>query len=35
MPSSPWPGAARVAVMLTFDFDARSLWLARERDVRR
>lgn len=25
-----WPGGARIAVMLTFDFDAESLWLARD-----
>jgi hypothetical protein len=30
MPASPWPGDARVAVMLTFDFEAESLWLARD-----
>ena len=30
MASSPWPGGARIAVMLTFDFDAESLWLARD-----
>lgn len=24
--SVKWPGGARVAVMLTFDFDAESLW---------
>ncbi len=28
--SSPWPRGARCAVMLTFDFDAESLWLARD-----
>ena len=22
-----WPGAARCAVMLSFDFDARTLWI--------
>lgn len=27
---SPWPKGARCAVMLTFDFDAESLWLARD-----
>lgn len=25
-----WPGGARVAVMLTFDFDAETLWLSRD-----
>jgi peptidoglycan/xylan/chitin deacetylase (PgdA/CDA1 family) len=25
-----WPGGAQVAVMLTFDFDAETLWLARD-----
>jgi peptidoglycan/xylan/chitin deacetylase (PgdA/CDA1 family) len=25
-----WPGGARIAVMLTFDFDAESIWLARD-----
>lgn len=30
MASSPWPRGARIAVMLTFDFDAESLWLARD-----
>ena len=29
--SSPWPKGARCAVMLTFDFDAETLWLARDR----
>ena len=29
--SSPWPNSARCAVMLTFDFDAETLWLARDR----
>src|SRR3989442_9981635 len=29
-PSSPWPKGARCAVMLTFDFDAETLWLARD-----
>src|SRR5262249_60301852 len=28
--TSPWPNGARVAVMLTFDFDAESGWLARD-----
>jgi peptidoglycan/xylan/chitin deacetylase (PgdA/CDA1 family) len=28
--SSPWPKGARCAVMLTFDFDAETLWLARD-----
>src|SRR5204863_306711 len=28
---SPWPKGARCAVMLTFDFDAETLWLARDR----
>src|SRR5439155_1855098 len=27
---SPWPKGARCAVMLTFDFDAETLWLARD-----
>ena len=27
-----WPGGARVAVMLTFDFDAETLWLSRDPD---
>lgn len=27
---SPWPGGARCAVMLTFDFDAESGWLSRD-----
>lgn len=26
----PWPGDARCAVMLTFDFDAETLWLSRD-----
>jgi peptidoglycan/xylan/chitin deacetylase (PgdA/CDA1 family) len=26
----PWPNAARCAVMLTFDFDAETLWLSRD-----
>jgi len=31
-----WPNGARVAVMLTFDFDAETLWMARDPDnVRR
>src|SRR5207249_6462292 len=30
MPSSPWPKGARCAVMLTFDFDAETLWLSRD-----
>lgn len=30
VPSSPWPGDAKVAVMLTFDFDAESGWLSRD-----
>lgn len=30
---SPWPGGARCAVLLTFDFDAESLWLARDPKV--
>ena len=25
-----WPGGARIAVMLTFDFDAETLWLSRD-----
>ena len=28
--TSPWPKSARCAVMLTFDFDAETLWLARD-----
>jgi peptidoglycan/xylan/chitin deacetylase (PgdA/CDA1 family) len=28
--SSPWPGGASIAVMLTFDFDAESGWLSRD-----
>src|SRR5947207_14111753 len=28
--TSPWPNGARVAVMLTFDFDAESGWLSRD-----
>jgi len=28
--SSPWPAGAKCAVMLTFDFDAETLWLARD-----
>ena len=28
--ASPWPGGARIAVMLTFDFDAESGWLSRD-----
>lgn len=27
-----WPGGAQVAVMLTFDFDAETLWLSRDPD---
>lgn len=27
---SPWPEHARIAVMLTFDFDAESGWLSRD-----
>jgi hypothetical protein len=27
-----WPNGARVALCLTFDFDAESLWLARDPD---
>lgn len=27
---SPWPDGARCAVMLTFDFDAETLWLSRD-----
>jgi peptidoglycan-N-acetylglucosamine deacetylase len=30
----PWPDDARCAVMLTFDFDAESLWLARDPALR-
>lgn len=30
--SLPWPGGARCAVMLTFDFDAETLWLSRNPD---
>lgn len=30
--SVKWPGGARVAVMWTFDFDAESVWLARDPD---
>ncbi len=26
----PWPGGARLAVLLTFDFDAETLWLSRD-----
>ncbi|MBI3711214.1 MAG: polysaccharide deacetylase, partial [Proteobacteria bacterium] len=26
----PWPNGAKIAVCLTFDFDAESLWLARD-----
>jgi peptidoglycan/xylan/chitin deacetylase (PgdA/CDA1 family) len=29
-PEVKWPGGARIAVMLTFDFDAESIWLARD-----
>ena len=29
-----WPDGARCAVMLTFDFDAESLWLARDPALR-
>jgi peptidoglycan/xylan/chitin deacetylase (PgdA/CDA1 family) len=29
--ASPWPRGARCAVSLTFDFDAETLWLARDR----
>ena len=25
-----WPNGARIAVMLTFDFDAETLWMARD-----
>src|SRR2546428_3051694 len=28
--TSPWPGGAKVGVMLTFDFDAESGWLSRD-----
>jgi peptidoglycan-N-acetylglucosamine deacetylase len=28
--SSPWPKRARCAVMMTFDFDAETIWLARD-----
>jgi len=41
MMTSPWPRSARIAFMLTFDFDAESAlstsshWLARERDTKR
>jgi peptidoglycan/xylan/chitin deacetylase (PgdA/CDA1 family) len=28
----PWPNGARCAVMLTFDFDAETLWLSRDPD---
>lgn len=28
----PWPGGARCAVMLTFDFDAETLWFSRDPD---
>lgn len=31
--SSPWPGGARCAVMLTFDFDAEAGWLSRDPSV--
>jgi hypothetical protein len=27
-----WPDGARIAVMLTFDFDAETLWLSRDPD---
>jgi len=30
IPKVTWPGGARVAVMLTFDFDAETLWLSRD-----
>ena len=28
--SVKWPGGARIAVTLTFDFDAETLWLSRD-----
>ena len=28
--SVKWPNGAKVAVMLTFDFDAETLWMARD-----
>ena len=28
--SVPWPNGARCAVMLTFDFDAETLWTSRD-----
>lgn len=30
--SVKWPNGARVAVMLTFDFDAETLWTSRDPD---
>ncbi|OSI30540.1 polysaccharide deacetylase [Bradyrhizobium canariense] len=30
MPNVPWPNNAKVAVNLTFDFDAETLWLSRD-----
>ncbi|UCI31970.1 polysaccharide deacetylase family protein [Mesorhizobium sp. B4-1-4] len=30
MPNTAWPNGAKVAVTLTFDFDAETLWLARD-----
>lgn len=32
VPPIRWPGGARCAVMLTFDFDAETLWLSRDAD---
>ena len=29
-PEVTWPGGARIAVMISFDFDAESIWLARD-----
>jgi peptidoglycan/xylan/chitin deacetylase (PgdA/CDA1 family) len=34
MPAVEWPGGARCAVMLTFDFDAEAGWLSRDPSVR-
>ena len=28
--TSPWPNGAQCAVMLTFDFDAETLWISRD-----
>ncbi|WP_063621863.1 polysaccharide deacetylase [Bradyrhizobium sp. Ec3.3] len=30
MPNIPWPNGAKIAVNLTFDFDAETLWLGRD-----